>query len=129
MHEVLNEKNFLVFAARHYDNPHCYSTDEFLDDLNRLKYIKKLITRYQETGDLKERLILNHLIVLNNVFSSVVLNKLIYLRMKTQFSYIKPFLLLLNVLQKKIYNVGDERIVDTDSIVMDQKIVDVLRRI
>jgi hypothetical protein len=129
MHEVLNEKNFLVFAARHYDNPHCHSTDEFLDDLNRLKYIKKLITRYQETGDLKERLILNHLIVLNNVFSSVVLNKLIYLRMKTQFSYIKPFLLLLNVLQKKIYNVGDERIVDTDSIVMDQKIVDVLRRI
>ena len=129
MNEILTEKNFLVYAARHYDNPQCTSTEEFLDDLRRIRYIKKLLTRYEETGDLKERLILNHIIILNNVFSSTHLNRILYLKLKSQFKYIKPFLLLLNILQTKIYNVGYEGVVDTDSIVMDQNIINVLRRI
>jgi hypothetical protein len=129
MNEILTEKNYLVYAARHYDNPQYTSTEEFLDDLRRIRYIKKLLTRYEETGDLKERLILNHIIILNNVFSSTHLNRILYLKLKDQFKYIKPFLLLLNILQTRIYNVGREGIVDTDSIVMDQNIINVLRRI
>jgi len=127
--DILSEKNFLVYAAHYYDNPHCSSTDEFFDDLRRFRYIKKLISRYEETGDLKERLVLNHIIILSNVFPVIPLNRMLYLRMKKQFKYVKPFLVLLNILQKKIYNVGDEAMIDTDSIVMDQNIIEILRRI
>jgi hypothetical protein len=68
MFDVLNDSNFIIFAAKHYDNPQCTSTSEFLNDLNRFKYIKKLLTKYHNTGELKERLILNHLIILYNCF-------------------------------------------------------------
>ena len=66
--DKLTDHNFLLFCAQHYDNSRYISTEEFVEDLNRIKYIKKLITRYVENGDLKERLILNHIIVLYNVF-------------------------------------------------------------
>ena len=66
--DKVDEFNFLLYAAKHYDNPQCYDTVEFYDDLKRIKYIKRLINRYIEEGDLKERLILNHIIILNNVF-------------------------------------------------------------
>ena len=69
MMDVLNEDNFLLYAAKHYDNPQCSSTEEFYDDLKKFKYIKRLFNKYAETGELKERLILNHIIVLTNVFS------------------------------------------------------------
>ena len=65
MNENLTEKNFLLYCASHYDNAKYASTEDFIEDLNRLKYIKKLITRYLEYGELKERLILNHIIVLD----------------------------------------------------------------
>ena len=61
--QKLDESNFILYAAAHYDNPQCYDTDEFYDDLKRFKYLKRLFNRYKETGELKERLILNHLIV------------------------------------------------------------------
>lgn len=127
--DVLTEKNFLIYAAQNYDNPQCHSNEEFFDDLRRFKYIKKLLTRYEETGELKERLILNHLIILSNVFPIVPLNRMLYLKLKNQFKYIKPFLILLNILQKKIYKVGNESVIDTDSIIMDQNIINTLRRI
>jgi len=65
----LTDDNFFVFCARHYDKQ-CHSTEEFIEDLQRIKYIKKLITRYEETGELKERLILNHLINIIKCFWS-----------------------------------------------------------
>ena len=57
MIDRLDETNFLLYAAKHYDNPQCYDTIEFYDDLKRFKYIKRLLNRYHEEGDLKERLI------------------------------------------------------------------------
>ena len=69
MMDVLNEDNFLLYAAKHYDNPQCSSTEEFYDDLKKFKYIKRLFNKYAETGELKERLILNHIRVVTNVFS------------------------------------------------------------
>ena len=66
--EDLNEENFTLFAIRHYDNPQCTSTEEFYEDIRRFRYLKRLLKRYYNTGELRERLILNHLIILNNVF-------------------------------------------------------------
>ena len=66
--EELNEENFTLFAIRYYDNPQCTSTEEFYEDIRRFRYLKRLLKRYHNTGELRERLILNHLIILNNVF-------------------------------------------------------------
>jgi hypothetical protein len=119
----------LIYCAKYYDNPQCHSTEEFLEDLKRIKYIKKLITKYIENGDLKHRLIVNHLIILNNVFGAKHLPRILYLKMKKQFFYIKPFLLLLNILPDKIYNIGDENVIHMDSISMDDLIIFKLRTI
>ena len=127
MHEKLTDENFLIYCARHYDNPSCHSTEEFLNDLKHIKYIKKLITRYVENGDLKERLILNHLIILHNLFGSEHLPRILYLKLRSQFRYIKPFLLMLNILPNVLYNVGSEHFVNLDNISMDDHIVEKLR--
>ena len=127
--EKLTDHNFLLFCAQHYDNSRYISTEEFVEDLNRVKYIKKLITRYVENGDLKERLILNHIIVLYNCFGPDILCKILFLKLRTQMKYVKPFLILLNILPDKIYNVDDELVVDTNLIEMDQTIVDKLRKV
>jgi hypothetical protein len=66
--EELNEENFTLFAIRHYDNPQCTSTEEFYEDIRRFRYLKRLLKRYDRTGELRERLILNHVIILSNVF-------------------------------------------------------------
>ena len=66
--EDLNEENFTLFEIRHYDNPQCTSTEEFYEDIRRFRYLKRLLKRYHKTGELRERLILNHLIILSNVF-------------------------------------------------------------
>jgi hypothetical protein len=129
MREKLTDENFLIYCARYYDNPQCHSTEEFIEDLKRIKYIKKLITRYEETGELKERLILNHLIVLSNVFDPENLCKILYLKAKKQFKYIKPFLVLLNISRARIYNINGEDDIDLDSIVMDDNIIKILRDI
>jgi hypothetical protein len=129
MNEKLTEDNFLLYCASHYDNARYASTEDFIEDINRIKYIKKLITRYVENGELKERLILNHIIVLNNCFGSPAVCKILYLKLKPQMKYIKPFLLLLNVLPDRLYEVGDEKIIDTDLIEMDQNIINILRKV
>lgn len=129
MNEKLTDENFLLFCAKYYDNSRYASTEEFIEDLNRIKYIKKLITRYVENNDLKERLILNHIIILNNCFGPEVLCKIFYLKLKNQMKYVKPFLILLNALPEKIYNVGDELIIDTNMIEIDMVITKKLRKV
>ena len=127
--EKLTDKNFLLYCAANYGNIQYSSTEDFIEDLNRLKYIKKLITRYIDSGDLKERLILNHIIVLNNCFGPTVLNRILYLKLKHQMKYVKPFLILLNILQNEIRNIDDETVIYTDAIDMDENIVAKLRKI
>jgi hypothetical protein len=129
MNEKLTDDNFLIYCAKYYDNPQCQSTEEFFEDIKRIKYIKKLINRYVDNYDLKERFILNHIMVLLNLFGPEHLSRILYLKMKLQFNYIKPFLILLNVLPEKIYNVNDEKVIDTDLIPMDENIVIALRKI
>ena len=127
MNELLTEDNFFVFCAQHYVNSRYTTTEEFMEDLNRIKYIKKLITRYIENNDLKERLILNHITILNNCFGPVNTSKILYLKLKDQMQYIKPFLLLLNILPDRLYNVGNEKVINTHMINMDRHIINTLR--
>lgn len=127
--EKLTDKNFLLYCAANYDNAQYASTEEFIEDLNRIKYIKKLITRYVENGDLKERLILNHIIVLNNCFGPEVLSRILYLKLKYQMKYVKPFMVLLEIMPDRIFNVNEEKVIDTNLIEMDPVIVDRLRKV
>jgi len=129
MIEKLTDKNFLLFCATHYDNAQYASTEDFIEDMNRIKYIKKLVTRYVENGELKERLILNHIIILNNCFGPEALCRILYLKLKPQMRYIKPFLVLLNILPEHILNVDEESVIHTDNIDMDEYIVAKLRAV
>ena len=127
MNIILSEENFLLYAAKYYDNPQCQSTDEFYDDLKRFKYIKRLFNKYLETGELKERLILNHILVLTNVFSPEVAVKLLFIRLDEYLHLLKPFLVLLNMLLERIEINNDVR--HTVDILMDEAIVERLRLI
>ena len=100
-----------------------------MEDLKRLKYIKKLITRYVDGDELKDRLILNHLIVLYNVFGAHHLCRILYLKMKDYYTYLIPFLILMGVLPEKLYNIEIEGEIDLNVIQMDPRIVDRLRKI
>ena len=128
--EVITNKNFLLYCAKHYNNPNCVGIAEFKEDLQRIKYIKKLITRYTQTGELKERHILNHIIVLNNMFGPEALIKISFLKMKNQMMYLKPFFILLNIWPEVVYNVEKEgNIIYTDDIPMEQEVIEALRKI
>lgn len=127
MFSVLDDSNFVIFAAKHYDNPQCLNTSEFIEDLNRFKYVKKLLNRYHEYGELKERLILNHLIVLYNCFDQET-TRMLFVKMPIYYEYLKPFVVYLNRLPDKIENIcSDNKTIFTSDIDMDKKIVEALR--
>ena len=97
MYEKITSDNVLMFAIRNYTNPHCEGEKEFEDDLKRFKYIKRLLRKYYDTGILKERLLLNHIIVLNNVFSmEAATTLLLYKIQPTYWPALKSFLIFLN---------------------------------
>lgn len=118
--DELNRKNFEMFASQNYNNPECIDIEEFKEDLARFKYLKRLLRRYELTEDLQYRLILNHLIVIYNVFGIPAANKMIWYKIEPEhWTYIKPFLVFLNYLPI------DEKV----DIPLDPYIVDVLREI
>ena len=97
MYETINSSNVVMYAIRHYNNPQCEGEKEFEDDLKRFKYIKRLLRKYHDTGILKERLLLNHLIVLHNVFGTTAcVTLLLYKIQKEYWSVLKSFLIFLN---------------------------------
>jgi len=129
MIEKLDESNFILFAAKYYDNPQCFDTLEFQDDLKRFKYLKRLFTRYQETGELKERLIINHLIVLYNVFGPEA-TRMLFLKLDGFHHYLKPFIALLGFMPDVVRNIGIEnKTYKSSDIRMDENIVGLLRKI
>jgi len=128
--DKLDESNFFLYAAKHYTNPYCYDTLEFYDDLNRFKYLKRLFSRYQESGELKERLILNHIIVLYNIFGIEPATRMLFLKLEGFHKYLKPFLVLLNYMPDVVKSVGIEgKDILSSDIAMDQFIVEQLRKI
>lgn len=129
MIDKIDETNFLLFAAKHYDNPQCFDTLEFYEDLARFKYIKRLLNRYEESGDLKERLIINHLIILYNVFG-IATTKMLFFKLDGQLHLLKPFMLLMGQLPDAVRGIGIEnKTVISSDIPMDENIVQILRKI
>jgi len=124
----LTNDNFLIESAKHYRNIQCGSTEEFLSDLKRLKYLKKIITRYSTSGLIDERLVLNHIIILYNVFGAEFLARMLILKMYNQMKYLKPFLLYLNILPNVIKCVNEKNL-STVEFPMDVGIIDKLREI
>jgi hypothetical protein len=124
--DQVNENNFLLFAAKHYDNPQCHNTEEFYDDLKRFKYIKRLFIKYLEYDELRERLILNHITILYNVFNDAT-TEMLFLKLEGYHELLKPFLVLLRRMPDKLsYN--DTTLYSSD-IVMNANIIEVLRKI
>jgi hypothetical protein len=99
--DELNNDNFELYAAKHYRNPACLAVDDFKEDLARFKYINRLLRKYDSTGVLSERLILNHLITLYNVFDIAAATRMIFYRVAPiHWPAIKTFLLYLNYLRE-----------------------------
>lgn len=116
----LTEKNFLVYAMKAYHNPHCMDLEEFQEDLKRIKYIKRLIKKYDEAGVLRTRLIINHMVVLYNVFGAEATKSMLLLKLdSSMLPTLKTFLVFLNYMRE------DER----TEIPLNQKIVNELRQI
>jgi len=120
MIDELNEGNILLYAAKHYYNPTFSDIEEFHDDLKRFKYIKRLVNRYLETGNLPDRLIMNHIIVVFNVFGIEPAFNILKVKLdEKHWPIVKPFLIFLNYIK------NDQLI----GVSMDQKVVEVLRKI
>ena len=101
MYEKITADNVMMFAIKHYDNPQCEGEKEFHDDMKRFKYIKRLLRKYKETSVLKERLLLNHIIILNNLFGpEACVTLLLFKIQKEYWETLKSFLLYLNMIRE-----------------------------
>ena len=118
--DTLTSRNFELFASQHYNNPECIEVEEFKEDLTRFKYLKRLLRRYEQYDDLQERLILNHIIVLYNVFGIEAANRMMWFKVEPEHhSMLKTFLIFLNYLPE------DAKV----EIPLDQVIIDKLRKL
>jgi hypothetical protein len=128
MFDELNENNIMIYAMKCYDKPNCIMS-EFESDIKRTKYLKRLFRRYKVTKSLKERLILNHIILLNNVFGPEPTARILFYRIdERDYDILKTFLLYLNILPKIIYGINGKNI-QTDDISIDMNIAEILRKI
>ena len=93
----LTASNIMLFAAKHYDNPSCLGQAEFLDDMKRFKYVKRLFRKYSATGELRTRLIINHIIVLTNVFGVDAATTMLFFKVEKEYwTLLKTFLIFLS---------------------------------
>ena len=124
--KIVDENNFLLYAAKHYDNPNCTDVLEFNEDLNRIKYIKRLFKKYAETGELKERLIINHLTVVYNVFKPEAATKMLCFKLCDYLHLLKPFLELLNYWPEYVSGIGSHNYsffsweIESDQLIEDR---------
>ena len=120
MYEKITNDNIMMFAIKHYDNPQCEGEKEFYDDMKRFKYIKRLLRKHKDTGVIKERLLLNHIIVLNNLFGAEACVTLLLFKIQREYwETLKSFLLFLNILR------ADE----LDDIKQNQEVLEILRKL
>ena len=120
MYEKITPNNVLMYAIKNYDNPHCEGEKEFEDDLKRFKYIKGLLRKYYDTKVLKERLLLNHIIVINNVFGPDACATLLLYKIQPEYwPTLKSFLLYLNIIR-------EDELKETDK---DEFVFEVLRKL
>ena len=101
MYENITTNNFVMYAIKHYDNPQCEGEKEFHDDMKRFKYIKRLFKKYSLSGQLKERLLLNHIIILRNLFGTEACVTLLLFKTQNEYlSVLKSFLIFLNMIRE-----------------------------
>lgn len=123
--QPISESNFILIAMHHYDNSQCTSLAEFEEDLKRFAYLKKLFSRYKENGDLKEKLIVNHIIVLYNLFG-IVTTELLFFKMEQQYwDTLATFLIYLKRMPEEI----PEFNIKLKDIQLDDRIVAALKEI
>ena len=127
---TLDESTFAVYAAKNYDNKDCCDILELQDDLNRIKYIKRLFKKYEDTGVLKDRLVINHIIVIYNVFEHEAATRMLVFKLGEYLRYLKPFLVFLHYWPDKIEKIGAEELtIYSDDVESDEHIVETLGRI
>jgi len=122
----LNEDNFLIYAIKHYYNPGSMGMSDLEEDLKRIKYVKRLLNRYKKTGDASERLILNHLVVLYNVFEDAATDMLFYKLEQEYWPELKTYLVYLH--RMPLETVVTKGIKETE-IPLNQNLVELLRKL
>jgi hypothetical protein len=122
----LNEDNFLVYAIKHYYNPGSMGMSDLEEDLKRIKYVKRLLNRYKKSGEASERLILNHLVVLYNVFEDAATDMLFYKLEKEYWPELKTYLVYLH--RMPLQTVVSKGIKETE-IPLNQDLVELLRKL
>ena len=122
----LNNDNIMMYAMKAYDKPDCIMS-EFKDDMKRFNYLKRLFRRYRKVDELREQLVLNHLVVLYNVFGPEVTSRMLFFKMsKDDYSALKTYLLFLSIMPEKIRGIKGQDIISSD-IPIDTKVAEVLR--
>ena len=120
MYENITSDNVMMFAIKHYDNPQCEGEKEFHDDMKRFKYIKRLLRKHKDHDILKERLLLNHIIILNNLFGPEACVTLLLFKIQREYwCTLKSFLLFLNIIR-------DDELRD---VIESQEVLDTLRKL
>ena len=128
MFDDLTDDNFMIYALKCYSTPDCIIS-EFNEDFNRIKYIKRLFRKYKDTGDLKERLILNHIIVLGNVFGPEAVSRILFYKIDEEdYPLLKSFLTYLNLMPKLIRGIRGKDYLNS-SLTMDFFVAKRLRAI
>ena len=128
MFDDLNEENFMIYAMKCYTTPNCILS-EFEGDIKRTKYLKRLFRRYKVTKSLKERLILNHIILLNNVFGPEATARILFYRIdERDYDILKTFLCYLKIMPEVIYGINGKNISSYD-IAMDPTVAEILLNI
>jgi len=125
MEQKLTDDNFLTYAMRHYDNAQCYNVEEFNDDLKRFVYLKKLFSRWQDNLELKEDLILNHLIILYNLFGDQATNMLFFKIDPQHWDFLATFLVFLGRMPDELPQYG----IKLSDMELDSYIMCILREI
>lgn len=126
MFDTLTDDNFILFCIKNYHTPNCIMS-EFENDLKRTKYIKRLIRKYKTSKSLKERLILNHLVMLYNVFGPEATAKILFFRLEERdYDVLKTFLIYLNILPNTVINIKN-KIIHIDNIPIDMTVANTLR--
>lgn len=124
----LTNENILMYAVKAYDKPNCIMS-EFREDMKRFNYIKRLFRRYKKIGEIKERLVLNHLVVIYNVFGVETATRILFFRvLKDDYSVLKTYLTFLNFMPEKVEGIKGDTIISSD-IPIDMNIANVLRNI
>lgn len=128
--DIIHDGNFMLYCAKSYENPNCYDITEFYEDVNRFKYLKRLLSKYNETGELKERLILNHIIVIFNSFGKHATPRLLFFKLPEYHKEIATFLDFLNLLPDTLNGIGiDNKNINTKDIEKDEYIKKILKEL